>query len=135
MPEGATLEQRSMWLRKSMRQMLNMDLEEVDAEVNEPDTDDQLFPYEGGPGSESTTAEVIKIIWVMMCGVRMVSYRLIFDESINSKDNKLLLEFATASFIKLVECGEYKGISPADVRPELIYELMKNYAKDRLRRM
>lgn len=112
-----------------------MDLQEVNAELNEPDSNDPQFPYAGGPGSESTTSQVIKIIWVMMCGVRMVSYRLNFDESIHSKENTLLLEFATASSIKLVECGEYKGITPADIRPEIISNLMKQHAKDRLRRM
>lgn len=134
MPGGATQAQRSEWLRKSMRQMLTMDLEEFDDDLHEPGNDPQ-FPYEGGPGNESTTPQVIRIIWLMMCGVRMESYRLSFEESINSKENKFLLEFATASFIKLVQCGEYKGVTPGDNRTEIIFDLMKQHAKDRLRRM
>ncbi|EGG02494.1 uncharacterized protein MELLADRAFT_110089 [Melampsora larici-populina 98AG31] len=135
MPGGASPAQRAVWLRKSMRQMLTMDLEEADGEANDTDSNDPQFPYDGGPGSENTNSQVIRTIWVMMRGVKMVSYRLNFEESLNSRENTFLLEFATASFIKLVQCGEYKGITPGDVRPELIFNLMKTHAKDRLKRI
>lgn len=134
-PEGASPDQRSAWIRRPLREMLDAGVDESDDEMHEPYKGDPQFPYRKGPGHEKARPKVLRIMWNMMKNQQISSYRLDLSESLSSKDNKFLLEFAVACFLKLVECGEYQGVSARAARADIIMKIVLSFAKDRLRRM
>lgn len=130
----ATPAQRSQWRRLSLNEMLEGPPDGSELQHHAPNTNNPQFPYVGGPGGEDASPTVLQILWNMMMWVQMMSYRPDFAQSVKSKDNMFLWNFATASFIQLAKCGEYKGLTANDTNPSSILERVICYAQNTLSR-
>lgn len=69
------------------------------------------FPYPGGPGHIDATPQQLAVMCNIMQAVGVSSFRPDFDEPPTSDDKKWLWALAFRIFIKLVEVGEYSGVS------------------------
>ncbi|KAH9818360.1 hypothetical protein DFH28DRAFT_1123493 [Melampsora americana] len=74
-------------------------------------TSDPCFPYKHGPGHKKSTPQQLSIMWQMMRAVGVSQFRPDFSTSTSSTENRFLWDLALKIFIRLVECGEYTGIS------------------------
>ncbi|KAI7939045.1 hypothetical protein MJO28_014624 [Puccinia striiformis f. sp. tritici] len=78
---------------------------------SQEETNDSPFPYSDGPGHVDATAFTLKLIRQAMecCGIVLFCPDL--AKTYGSLENSFLWDFAVNMFVKLVERGEYKGIS------------------------
>lgn len=90
----------------------NAEIEEaVQPELSTNNQSDPAFPYPDGPGHKDATPQQLSVIWNIMNACHVKSFRPNFAEASTTKGNKFLWNIAENSFIKLVESGEYVGVS------------------------
>lgn len=97
-------------------------------------TTDPFFPYIHGPGHVDSTPQQLSIIWQMMRAVKLTSFSPDFKKSYSSTGNKWLWEFALKCFIKLVECGEYPGVSIMSENLTVIQNLLESHVRSLMKR-
>lgn len=112
LPPLATAIERESWMCEVDLMNISANSEPVSTstgKITEPS--DPHFPYPNGPGHKDSTPQQLSVIWNMMQAVGVSSFCPNFSESATSEDNWWLWELAMRIFIKLVECGEYTGVS------------------------
>lgn len=72
---------------------------------------DPSFPYPHGPGHLEATPQQLGVMCSMLRAAGVSSFRPDFSQPASSKENKFFWALAFRIFIKLVECGEYSGVS------------------------
>lgn len=105
LPAPATTAEKESWMSELEINDINFDL---DLSHEDAESQDQT---DGGPRHKDSTPQQLSIMQQMMKAVGVSSFRPDFSQASTSKDNKWLWDLALKIFIKLVECGEYVGIS------------------------
>lgn len=117
LPTPATIEEKEGW-------MSNLEIDDVDFDVEElNETAENIHPRfsdDGGPSHKDSTPQQISIMQQMMRAVGVSSFRPDFGQAPTTADNKWLWDLAFKIFLKLVECGEYVGISVGTTNIPLI---------------
>lgn len=134
LPHAASPAETHRWRRLTLVQMCEEGVQDGSTEHHQPNTDDPHFPFRNRPGREDPNPNVLQIMWNMMKRVQVDSFRPDFSESSASTKNIFLWQLATVIFIRLVHCGEYRGLSPADVTPANILKRLRSHADNCLRR-
>lgn len=110
LPLPANDNEKAAWMRD-----IDISTLEDEASSSLPDSQhapvDPRFPYPDGPGHVNSTPQQLGVMWRMMRSVGVSSFRPNFSESCTSEDNRFLWDLSSQIFLKLVECGEYNGIS------------------------
>lgn len=134
LPRPASLEDRKSWMfEKTIRDIdINPDDGKMATWISEQVN--PCFPIAGGPGHEDATPQQLSIIWQMMQAVSLSSFHPDFSISPSSKYNKWLWEFAFRSFLKLVGCGEYVGVSIEENNLNFIKKCLKSHVDTLTRR-
>lgn len=125
LPLPASEEVKSSWMCETDPSVLEAD--SSSPQSSEGDIADPCFPYPDGPGHINSTPQQLAVMWRMMRSVGVSSFRPNLSESANSEDNRWLWNLALASFVKLVECGKYDGVSLAAENSALIKRCMITY--------
>ncbi|EGG07856.1 uncharacterized protein MELLADRAFT_85144 [Melampsora larici-populina 98AG31] len=129
----ASAEDKEAWMSQQaideFEFYVNMDLLPSITEGRDP-----AFPYVDGPGHANSSPQQLSVMWQMMKAVGVSSFRPDFSRSLSSKDNKWLWDLALKIFVKLVECGEYSGISLGDEGMALIKKSMKSNIQTLMKR-
>lgn len=133
-PRAATLAEKTQWRRADLSRAASssLDLDEINAPP--PSPNNPQFPYPEGPGNEVANPKIFTIMWKIMHRFGVTAFRPNHFESVNSRDNHFLYEVCTVAFIKLYDCGEYKGLTPEEVHPENVMKAIKKYARETLHR-
>ncbi|EGF99821.1 uncharacterized protein MELLADRAFT_94086 [Melampsora larici-populina 98AG31] len=130
-PNGATPAEKREWMATiSMQELLDKarDLPEAE-QIRFPPTGDPYFPYPNGPGGDKASPRALHIMWDVMQSVGVRSFRPDYSESLGCPGNIFLFKIATVIFIKLVQSGEYSGVSPDDIDAEKVLKLMISHIK------
>lgn len=85
------------------------------------------FPYPNGPGHINSTPQQLAVMWRMMRSVGFSSFRPDFSKSSKSEDNQWLWNLASSIFLRLVQCGEYNGVSSGSENSEQIKRSFSAY--------
>lgn len=100
-----------------------MDLDELEVDLHERSQPlDPSYPrYAGGPWHQNASAQHLIVITKMMGTVGLLQFRPNFAESASSRENKWLWDLSLKIFLKLVEYGEFPGVSleEANVRESI----------------
>ncbi|WAQ89640.1 hypothetical protein PtA15_11A330 [Puccinia triticina] len=141
-PPPASLDERRNWV-------LAVDLDEIDEPDDPNDHDDHdnvetdsdmdlefdpSFPYPDGPGHPKASPEALRIIWRMMRRVGVRSFRPDLQEPISSVCNAFLWRLAVKTFMKLVDAGEYNGVTRESCNESLATQMMHNHVNNSIRR-
>ncbi|KAH9816667.1 hypothetical protein DFH28DRAFT_1081539 [Melampsora americana] len=130
-PEGASVAEKRNWIQTlSIAELL----EEARAspgssETPIPSTDDPSFPYPNGPGGEKANPRTLQIMWDVMQRLGVKSFRPDYAGPLGSTSNMFLFRMATVILIKLVESGEYTGVSPEDLEPKKVLSLIVTHVR------
>ncbi|EGG08368.1 uncharacterized protein MELLADRAFT_61955 [Melampsora larici-populina 98AG31] len=108
LPAPATGEDQKAW-------KIDVDLDDFEpcqrSPAESPPTFDESLLGSDGPRHPKATAQQLIVMRTMMQFVGVSSFRPDFSKSPSSAENKWLWDLAFSIFIKLVECGEYPGVS------------------------
>lgn len=132
LPHPASPAAMRLWrMNLSLNDMISGDIEGL--EIDEPpETGDPDFPYPGGPGKEDANPVVLRIMWRTMKSFGVDSYRPEFRRPLSSRENAFLWRVAAAIFIKLIRCGEIKGLTAEESEPKQVLARIKLHAKETL---
>lgn len=111
LPPAACSEDKERWMYEKDLDSVEIDLENSALPSNDQTREDRCFSYPDGPGHPDASPQQLAIIRKLMESVGMESFRPDFAESAQSTENKWLLKISEKIFVKLVECGEYPGVS------------------------
>lgn len=95
---------------------------------------DPCFPYINSPGNKNSNPQQLSIIWQLMKSVKMTSFWPDSTKSYTSRENKWLWDFCLKCFIKLVECGEYPGVSIAQANQGVIKKHLQSHVRTLMKR-
>lgn len=127
LPLPASEEQKSSWMRDTDASAFDFDSNTPSHPNLEGLSPDPCFPYPNGPGHIRSSPQQLTVMWRMMRAVGVSSFRPDFSQSPQSDDNKWLWSLPLRIFTKLVECGEYQGVSLAPENSEQIKRCMLTY--------
>lgn len=126
LPLPADEEEKSSW-------MYTIDISSLDvntslsSQTQHQANVDPHFPYPNGPGHIDSTPQQLIVMWRIMRSVGVSSFRPDFAQAQNSKDNRWLWDLSLKCFYKLVECGEYQGVSLASENATQIKKCLSTY--------
>lgn len=117
-------------------------------DVNLDNFDPSLFPTQPTPASGSdsapsdnnsprhpkATSQQLIVMRTMMRSVGVSCFRPDFSKSPSSADNKWLWDLAFRIFIKLVECGEYAGVSLDEQNRKYLKKLLDTRVRSLMKR-
>lgn len=108
LPPPARPIDKETWMYENDLDDVEIDLQDLTLPSDDPKTEDITSE---GPGHPDASPQQLAIILKLMRSVGMESFRPDFTQSAQSQDNKWLLEISEKIFLRLVECGEYPGVS------------------------
>lgn len=120
LPSPAGLQDKESWDFEKDVNGVEIDLETLPTTSGNEGPVDPCFPYGDGPGHRESNPQQLAVMWKLMNSVGIKSFRPDFSESAQSNENKWLWENSQKIFIKLVECGEYPGVSLGSNNREFI---------------
>jgi len=123
-PPPATEAEKKSWGDPSPEASA-MDLDDESTVESDRDIDPHFPYYPNGPGHLNATPQTLKIIRREMDRCRVSAFRPDLGRPWASPDNTFLWTLAMDTFIKLVECGEYTGISLRQYDRRTIERVMK----------
>lgn len=133
LPDPASDEAKQAWCRE--QDLNTLDTSNIPSDEAPRVEPDPSFPYPEGPGHRDSTPQQLTIMWNMMQSVGVSSFRPNWPETHKSGDNKWLWELALKIFIKLVECGEYPGISLDNENRPYIEKCLFTYVQSLCKRL
>lgn len=121
LPTPATDQDKKEWKYNT-----NLDYLDVSPSTSVPATSTTASSYTdaNGPQHPKATPNQLAVMKVMMQAVGVSSFRPDFSESPSSTNNQWLWKLALRIFIKLVECGEYVGVSLQEKDLQSIKKIM-----------
>ncbi|EGG08654.1 uncharacterized protein MELLADRAFT_84683 [Melampsora larici-populina 98AG31] len=127
LPPPAASQEKDRWMYEKDLEDVEFDLENLPKPPDDHNPIDPHFPYPDGPGHPDATPQQLAVMWKLMNAVGMESFRPDFSQSAQSPENKWVWGIAEKIFIKLVECGEYPGVSLDRTNREYIKECFDSH--------
>lgn len=133
LPLPASEDEQRGWMNDIDTTNIHLDHSSLSPSPSRPPVNPS-FPYPDGPGHVNSTPQQLAVMWRMMGSVGVTSFRPDFAESPKSQDNLWLWNLALSIFVKLVECGEYSGVSLAPCDSPRIHKSLFTYVGSLQRR-
>lgn len=99
-----------------------------------PSNSDTSFPGSNGPQHPKATPQQLIVMQTIMQFVGVSRFRPNFAKSPSSAENKWLWDLAFSIFIKLVECGEYPGVSLEASNQKYLKKLLNTRVRSLMKR-
>lgn len=118
-PRPSTVGERRQWLHE---------LETDDKNTKDASDTEILDQSEMAKRKEGRQVKVITDRILRKHGVRWFAPD--FDQGMNTEDNQFLWNLAVKMLVKLVECGEYVGVSLVETPEVVIASQLRKHVKD-----
>ncbi|EGG02643.1 uncharacterized protein MELLADRAFT_91229 [Melampsora larici-populina 98AG31] len=131
-PEPANEAEKRQWLVDLLKEPAGAQMGRVPGDS--PDRPDTHFPFKSGPGHLKASTTQLQTMRTMLLQHGVKRFRPDLSKPYKSVDNSFLWGLAVKIFLRLVEAGEYPGVSLESAPREIVEAEFQLHVTDCLRK-